>query len=201
MWYTLARPKVLGVRCGAGAVQKPGQTTIGSAPHTKGSGGMKQKIVFKIKKKVPFGHELTVVGNRKEVGGWLVSQGAKMNWEEGTKEKMRKDRRSKYVFVGDLWTSCVELPVDVDEIQYKYAVTCQEDVEWCPGSNYTVSVGNTQEIEIVDEWANPELSRRIVKDWNKMTVRELKDCLRDRGLPVSGNKSVLLARLNSSSLM
>lgn len=57
-------------------------------------------------------------------------------------------------------------------------------------------------IGILSQFFMPEESNeyeKVEKDWNKCTVREIRDELKARGLPVSGLKTELVDRLNESS--
>ena len=118
-----------------------------------------------------------------------------------------------------MWSAQVDLPVGT-EIEYKYAVTSHndDDAKWMPGQNFSVTVPDIP-CEVNDVWG--EAKKRAMSngdattateavdfsedplalsfvdnaDYSKMTVKEIKSILKAKGLPVSGKKADLVARL------
>merc|ERR1712224_174334 len=160
------------------------------------------KVTFKLPHRVKFGQEVVLVGDDKALGSWSVSKGKKLEWQEG-----------------DMWQATVDLPRDTS-IQYKYAVSNIEDTTWMQGNNFVVDVPSFGSVlaedvgEVENECkrtADGDATTTIAAasvlatttseaadgttDYHKMTVKEIKEILRQRGLPVSGKKADLIARL------
>jgi len=93
-------------------------------------------------------------------------------------------------------------------VQYKYAITShnQEDAKWMPGPNFSVSVPDSA-LDVKDAWGQAKKEQGMPGNGNgaadlsqadalsKMTVKEIKTLLKDKGLPVSGKKADLIGRL------
>merc|ERR1711959_2273 len=160
------------------------------------------KVTFKLPQRVKFGQEVVLVGDDKALGSWSVSKGKKLEWQEG-----------------DMWQATVDLPCDTS-IQYKYAVSNIEDTTWMQGNNFVVDVPSFGSVLAEDVWEVENECKRTADgdatttiaaasvlatttseaadgttDYHKMTVKEIKEILRQRGLPVSGKKADLIARL------
>merc|ERR1712188_111185 len=161
------------------------------------------KVTFKLPHRVKFGQEVVLVGDDKALGSWSVSKGKKLEWQEG-----------------DMWQATVDLPCDTS-IQYKYAVSNIEDTTWMQGNNFVVDVPSFGSVLAEDVWEVENECKRTADgdatttiaaasvlatttttseadgttDYHKMTVKEIKEILRQRGLPVSGKKADLIARL------
>lgn len=159
-------------------------------------------VTFKVQQNVKFGEEILIVGDEQVLGSWSLSKAQKLEWHEG-----------------DVWSAQVDLPVGT-EIEYKYAVTSHndDDAKWMPGQNFSVTVPDIP-CEVNDVWG--EAKKRAMSngdattateavdfsedplalsfvdnaDYSKMTVKEIKSILKAKGLPVSGKKAELVARL------
>jgi len=155
-------------------------------------------VTFELPLSVAFGDEVCVVGDAQVLGSWSLSKAKKMQWHDG-----------------DVWSAQVELPSGVD-IQYKYAITShnQEDAKWMPGPNFSVSVPDSA-LNVKDAWGHAkeqgmsgngngaaalttgkgDVDLSQADALSKMTVKEIKLLLKEKGLPVSGKKADLIGRL------
>jgi len=89
------------------------------------------KVTFQMPHSVPFGQEVVIAGDAQVLGSWSLSKAKKLLWNEG-----------------DLWTVTVDLPAN-SSIQYKYAIMRHgnEDVEWMPGTNFTIRADPSQAMQ------------------------------------------------------
>mmetsp|Transcript_27635 Transcript_27635/g.58501 ORF Transcript_27635/g.58501 Transcript_27635/m.58501 type:complete len:229 (+) Transcript_27635:213-899(+) len=147
-------------------------------------------VTFELPLSVAFGDEVCVVGDAQGLGSWSLSKAKKLEWHDG-----------------DVWSAQVDLPSGAD-IQYKYAITShnQEDAKWMPGPNFSVSVPDSA-LDVKDAWGQAKKEQGMPGNGNgaadlsqadalsKMTVKEIKTLLKDKGLPVSGKKADLIGRL------
>jgi len=142
------------------------------------------KVHFKMSKSVQFGEEVHLVGSSEPLGSWQISKGQKMKWEDG-----------------DVWSLQTEL--EPGTVEYKYCISRMgdEDIEWMPGENFQLRLGGGF-FTVTDHWGKAKESQvcpQDLSDLSKKKVKELKALLSERGLPVSGKKAELIARLNENS--
>jgi hypothetical protein len=162
-------------------------------------------VLFAINLKVDYGQSVSLVGAGQELGDWKPENSFHLAWNEG-----------------DVWGAELELPAGLHE--YKYVVRHSDGrVEvWQPGENCSVEVpsDHVDRVVVTDDWLGKSRSVLLqpedastaasadktassstsgsdatTAELEQKTVPELKDDLREQGLPVSGRKDELVQRL------
>lgn len=163
------------------------------------------KVRFEIKHKLDYGHRMAVVGSSEELGTWDPLQGRSLTWNDNDlwqgEAEVPRAVEFKFVILGDgevvSWQSgdnvCLDVPSQAEIIHIRS--NSFDD----PGAlSLTVIEGNTQS-EVKDINAFTEAVSSTVlsepESLHGLKVAELKTMCKERGLPVSGRKADLVARL------
>mmetsp|Transcript_24076 Transcript_24076/g.51749 ORF Transcript_24076/g.51749 Transcript_24076/m.51749 type:complete len:259 (-) Transcript_24076:277-1053(-) len=171
------------------------------------------KVTFQLPHSVPFGQEVLITGDSDELGSWSLAKARKLAWQEGDVWRVTVDLPAetsieyKYAVskCGDEdinWMPGSNFAVEVPRVGKALVA---EDV-WGRGGECVRSNGaNAAAIAAAAEEqaavAEAEMTMTTVmgeeevEDYAKLTVKELKALLKSRGLPVSGKKADLVARL------
>jgi hypothetical protein len=95
------------------------------------------RVRFWLNLHVNYGEYLVVIGGCPELGSWIISQAAVMNWSDG-----------------DMWNATVEIPAG-GVYEYKYVIVGPggHAAAWQAGNNSVLAVRRDDEsLEVYDNW-------------------------------------------------
>lgn len=179
----------------------------------------KVRARFEIKQKLNYGHKMAVVGSSEELGTWDPLHAHSLSWNEDDlwqgETEVPRTVEFKFVVLGDgevvSWQPgdnvCLDVPAQAEVIHIRS--TSFEDPE---ALSLTVIEGNTKsDVRNINAFteavsstvlSEPETptsetlqSGTRESTLNGLKVAELKQMCKERGLPVSGRKADLVARL------